>query len=194
MRLITGNTRLDGSGCCSQAPSASVRSSSALNPEEAPLAVKKRKADFAFPRVTEVSVHPRWMWGGEGGRGGVCQDDRASSLPSPVNLVHSVYHPSPWRELVWRPWERWEEEVPSTTSVVDGSPGFSSLSLVWRWQAGCPRSKAQPNPVKGRGPGTAPMLGLIQAQSQPPRPGPLLPLVFFLPFFPSCFTFSSHNP
>lgn len=95
MRLFTGNTRLGGSSCCSQALLASVRSSSALNPEEAPLAVKKRKADFAFPRVTEVSVHPRWMWGG-----GVCQDDRASSLPSPVNLVHSVYHPSPWREVV----------------------------------------------------------------------------------------------
>lgn len=49
--------------------------------------LKKRNADFAFPHVTEVSVHPQWMWGR------VCQDYRRTA--SELTAFSLLSPPSP---------------------------------------------------------------------------------------------------
>lgn len=72
--------------------------------------------------------------------------------------------------------------MPSTTSVGTLLPGSPACPWSGGGRPGAPPSKAQSNPIKGHGRGTAPMLGLVQAQSQPLQPGPRLRL-FFPPFF-----------
>lgn len=61
------------------------------------------------------------------------------------------------------------------------SPGFSSLSIVWKAQAGCPPSKAKSNTTRGGGRASSPccgVLGLIKTQSELLRPGPSFCLSF----------------